>query len=324
MIKFAAGVFLTGIIFFSSGGQMENSVTSSGQRISVKNIEIPSVHDTTDGYLQPFYADTVMKDLSRDMERQRVFLRNEKGTFPKIESRAYLLGDPESGKVFLSHSADEKLSIGSLTKLMTAVVAVEHFNLEDEVVISSTAAGLEGAKIKFLIGERVGLADLLIATLVRSGNDGAYAIAEHAPLGKDQFVHWMNEKALMLGMNASHFSNPMGFDDPMNYSTAHDLFILARYILSNKPFLRDAIARESFEFTAKSGRYHQVDTTNALFKSFLKIRGMKTGTTEGAGASFMGLAENERGADLIAIVLASPDRFQEVKTLFWWGFSLSQ
>ncbi|MFN7159998.1 MAG: D-alanyl-D-alanine carboxypeptidase family protein [Candidatus Gracilibacteria bacterium] len=318
MIKTFAGFFFSGIIFFSSGSTISSFDTASGSIVS-SDVKISKA--TVDGFKQPLYSDIVMKHISQDMAKQKVFFSDEKNTIPRIGSKSYLIGDPESGEIFLSHAEKDKLSIGSLTKLMTAVVAVEHFSLDEEVNISKTAAELEGAKIKFLIGEKVALSDLLTATLVRSGNDGAYAIAEHAPLGKDQFIEWMNQKAVMLGMSSSHFSNPMGFDEPGNFSTARDLFILVRYILSTQPYLRDAVARESFEFTSKTGRYHQVDTTNSLFKSFLKIRGMKTGTTEDAGASFIGLAENEKGGDMVAIVLASPDRFQEAKILFWWALS---
>lgn len=324
-MSFFYPVFLSGVIFFSSGAVFSPAQTGSGSRYEDAPAQVITVvgRPMSDGYLQPLYATSVFDDIAKNMGERRAVVSTQRDSIPKIASRAYLLGDVQSGEILLSEHEQEQLAIGSLTKLMTAVVAMEHFSLDDEVVISSSATGMEGAKIKFFVGERVLLSDLLISTLVRSGNDGAYAIAEHAPLGQEQFIEWMNEKAHQLGMNSSHFSNSMGFDDPKNYATAHDLFLLSRYLLDTKPFLKDAVARESYEFTSLTGKYHRVESTNELFKSFLPIKGMKTGTTADAGASFIGLLENPKGGNLIGIVLASPDRFQETKTLFWWAIEHS-
>lgn len=239
---------------------------------------------------------------------------------PEIKSRTYLLGNAETAQVIKGAYIHMSVPIGSLTKLMTAVVAQEHFPPDDEVLISKAAVGLEGAKLGIHSGESYALKELMTATLIHSGNDGALAMAEHAQSGSGQFISWMNRKAMDLGMFDSHFSNPMGFDDPQNYSSAYDLFLLTRYIVSVHPEMVSMVDKREYLLTSLQGKKYTVKTTNALLGSFLPMKGMKTGTTEEAGASFIAYAAEEKGPALIAIVLASPDRFQEAKTLLWWGF----
>lgn len=130
----------------------------------------------------------------------------------------------------------------------------------------------------------------------------------------------MNLKAKMLNLKNTHFTNPVGLDEEGHYSTAFDLAILTKYALHNKDFRR-IVRMPNARITSLNGRIvHEFENTNLLLNSFLNILGVKTGTTEGAGASLVNLARGPKGQEIIAIVLNSPQRFTENKRLINWVF----
>lgn len=238
---------------------------------------------------------------------------------PTLTGSAYILGEAKRGQILLAKEEQRKLAIGSITKLMTAVVAREYMRDISEILISKEAAQVEGAQIGVLEGEKYRKDEILKAMLIRSGNDGALALAENFPTGSGSFIMQMNKKAQDLGMTNTHFSNPMGFDDPANYATAQDVFTLASYIVRAHPEIIAMTEEKQMIITSITGTSYLVKSTNQLLESsFLPIKGMKTGTTEEAGASFVGYAQYP-DRDMIAVVLNSADRFQDAKTLFWWA-----
>lgn len=237
---------------------------------------------------------------------------------PQISAFAYLLGDVNSGKIYASQKQDSILAMASLTKIMTAVVTLERYGLDEEVVMTKDAAAIEGAKVYVYEGDVLTVKELLYGLLIRSGNDVAEALAQHAPEGEEQFIGWMNAKAKDLGMTQTHFSNPTGLDDPLHYTTAQDLFLLARYAIDTHPVLREIVGQREHVLTSRNGFSYPVASTNQLLGSFLPIVGFKTGTTEKAGESYIGLMREEGGRETILVLLNSKSRFQEAKTILWW------
>lgn len=240
---------------------------------------------------------------------------------PVIEAESAIIVDFDSGSVLFSKNSNQKMSIASITKLMTAIVALEEGNLNDTVTISKNASLTEGSKIWLYSGERITLENLLFAALIHSGNDAAVAIAEHVAGDVETFVEKMNIKAKNLGLISTRFENPIGFDHIDNYSTVNDLAILANYAY-NKPFVKKAVRINSMTISSANGDItHDLETTNKLLDSFLDILGLKTGHTRDAGLCFTSIIQNEKGNKIITVVLNSPDRFTETKKMAAWTFN---
>lgn len=237
---------------------------------------------------------------------------------PYMTARSYILGDADSGEVYFSKSETEVVAMASLTKIMTAVVALEKYSLDDKVWISPKASAAPGSKVYLYAEDVLSVRELLYGLLIKSGNDAAEALAEHAPGGRDEFVSWMNEKALTLGMTQTHFENPTGLDAPLHYSTAQDLFLLSRYAVYTHALLRDIVWRTEYTVRSENGFSYTVYSTNQLLGSIVPVVGLKTGTTEKAGESYIGLMREEDGRETLIILLNSRSRFQEAKAMLWW------
>ena len=201
-------------------------------------------------------------------------------TQPQVAAASwYLVG--EDGAVLARHDADRERAIASITKLMTAVVVLEHAKLSDVVRVSPQAAGIGESTVYLRAGEELTVADLLRATLIPSANDAAEALAIHVGDGSvDRFVDLMNERAEQLGLSDTHFENPHGLDEAGHVSTARDTTTLVRFALGI-PFIRDALSRESV--LLPGGR--TFETTDDLLAGWAPLVAGKTGHTRAAGWS---------------------------------------
>jgi len=248
-------------------------------------------------------------------------VKNDTSVSPLTDAESEIIVDFDSGKILYEKNSNKKMQIASITKLMTAIIALEEGNLDEVITISEKAALTEGSKVWLLSGEKITLRNLLYAVMIHSGNDAAYAIAEHLGEGDTKiFVDKMNQKALDLGLLSTHYDNPIGFDSKQNYSTAYDLSLLARYAY-RKPFIRDAADIRSMSISSVDGQQeHKLDTTNELLGSFLRVLGLKTGTTELAGQCLISIIENDQGRKIITVMLNSTERFSETKSLAAWAF----
>ena len=148
-------------------------------------------------------------------------------------AKAAALIDVESGRLLYSKDGDTPMRIASLTKIMTAIVAIEHGKLSDKVKTSNRAFAKEGSSIYLKLGEEMSLQNMLYGLMLLSGNDAATSIAEHVGGSEEGFVHVMNEKARMLGLTNSQFMNPHGLDQEGHYSSANDLAKLTAYAMHN-------------------------------------------------------------------------------------------
>ena len=158
---------------------------------------------------------------------------------PSTSAASAILIDGGSGRVLYAQNADEERPIASITKLMTALVAVErHPELSDVVTIRPEWTGIEGSSMYLKAGEQLTLEALLYGLLLVSGNDAAEAIAGYCAGDSETFAAWMNEKAARLGMEHSRFTNPSGLNEEGHYSTAADMARLARAVLEHETLAR--------------------------------------------------------------------------------------
>ncbi len=234
---------------------------------------------------------------------------------PGTSASSAILVDAGSGRVLYEQNAHERRLIASITKLMTALVAVESpAGLDVPVEIRPEWTGAEGSSMYLRAGERLTLRELLYGLLLASGNDAAVAVACVCAGDVETFVAWMNDKAEELGMADTHFANPNGLNDEDHYSTAADMARLARVVLENE-VLAGIVGTKSITIAGRSLTNH-----NKLLWRYEGCVGMKTGYTDKAGRTLVSCARRE-GQTLIAVTLNDPDDWRDHAALFDYGFS---
>lgn len=242
---------------------------------------------------------------------------------PNINARAAILMDANTGQVYYAKDAGKSREPASLTKLMTAILAVESGKLDEVVEVSQRAASVSvGSTIGLNKGDRITLENLLKAALITSANDATVAIAEHIAGNHDSFVYQMNRKAVLLGARDTKFVNTNGYHDPQHYSTAYDLALITRYALQ-KPYINELVCtNETVIRWALPEKEKEVHNTNRLLRTgeVEGIDGVKTGSTARAGNCL--IASATRGDKrLIAVVLHAGNRYREAAKLLDYGFS---
>ena len=210
-------------------------------------------------------------------------------------AKGVALIDVESGG-FYNSNGDKPMKIASLTKIMTAIVAIEHGKLSDMVKTSVRAAGREGSSIYLKKGEEMSLQNLLYGLMLRSGNDAATAIAEHVGGSEEGFVHMMNEKAQMLGLTNTQFMNPHGLDVEGHYSTANDLAKLTAYALKN-PIFKTIVKTKVKTAPNPNDKWdYSWKNKNRMLTMYEGADGVKTGYTKQALRCLVSSATRERSA----------------------------
>jgi D-alanyl-D-alanine carboxypeptidase (penicillin-binding protein 5/6) len=222
---------------------------------------------------------------------------------PSVRAPAAILVEPATGDVVFQRNAGQRRPIASTTKLMTALVTLEHASLDDVMTTityrGSTAESLAG----FRGGERVTVRDLLRALLITSANDAAATLAQRVAGSRPAFVKLMNAKARALKLTDTHYENPIGLDSPRNYSTATDLAKLT-LILRRNAFFRETTNLP--RVTLKSGAHPRTFANrNVLVRNVPAVNGVKTGHTSTAGYILVGSA-SRAGVTVVAVVLGDP------------------
>lgn len=241
---------------------------------------------------------------------------------PTISADAAVLMDADTGIIYFSKNAEKRKEPASITKIMTAIIALETGNLEDVVTVSPRAAGVSmGQDIGLTRGDRITLGNLLKAALMFSANDSTVAIAEHLAGSTENYLPLMNRKALILGANNTRFANTNGYHHPNHYTTARDLALIARYALRNETFAR-LVSTPRGTVRWLEGRERPVSNTNRLVRdnSYPGIMGVKTGSTPRAGDCLAAAAQRD-GRTLIAVVLHSNNRYKDAVKMLDYGFS---
>ena len=255
-----------------------------------------------------------------------------------IYARSAILIQADTGEVLFEKNADELMYPASTTKILTAYIALQMADLDNDIVtVSQNAIDLVPAtytKVPLSAGEQVNMLDLINAMMVVSGNDAANAIAEYISGSIDSFASLMNQTAQMLGCSeGTHFTNPSGVQDTSHYTTARDMAIIARAAMQDSRFREivsnttyDMPATEKEDGSAAHPRRTLVGKTNILNPEsdyyYRYAIGIKTGYTYDAGYCFVGAANNG-GIELISVVLYDGDtrRYIDTKRLFEYGFS---
>ena len=246
---------------------------------------------------------------------------------PQVTARSAVVLDRDSAVLMYGKNDDVRLLPASTVKIMTALVALENYGLDDVLTVKEIAH--QGQQSMNLVkGERMTVANLLYGLLVASANDAAMVLAQDYPGGNQAFVAAMNQKAQNLNLLSTHFANPTGLDSDekgklladYSYTTALDLSRLAAVALKNKT-IDQIVATQKISVTDVSGKIvHNLYSINTLLGKVEGLKGLKTGWTEEAGECLVGYAERD-GRGIISVVLGSQDRFGETAELINWAFS---
>lgn len=247
---------------------------------------------------------------------------------PSVYAHNYVLMDEETGYLLVEKDSHEKVPIASTTKIMTAMLVLENYHLDDIVTISQNAASQIGSDINLRTNEKMTVRNLLYALLVMSGNDSAMALAEHIQGGLSEFVKNMNEKAKYLQMNDTQYKDPAGLDDS-GYSSAFDLAVIASYAMKNKQF-SDIVKTTDYTINSVDGKLsHKLTSSNRLIKQdeslfYSNANGIKTGFTPTAGHCLVSSAIKDN-RELVGVILNTNESTvdasaKESKKLLQWGF----
>lgn len=234
-----------------------------------------------------------------------------------VSAESAILMDQTTGRVLYEKNADNPDLIASITKIMTAIIAIESGKLNEKVRVSQNAVYTEGSSIYLQEGDRFTLEELVYGLMLRSGNDAAVAISEHVGESEEGFVYLMNEKARWLGMSNTHFDNPHGLDSETHYSSAYDMAILMRYASQNETFQKISSAKE---YKPEGRSYSWKNKNKLLTQLYQYCTGGKTGFTKAAGRTLVSTAE-KNGQTLIAVTIDAPGDWEDHISMFEFGFN---
>lgn len=241
----------------------------------------------------------------------------DKETANRIQKNvdALIAKDMNSKELIFSKDAQKINQPASLTKIMTATLAIESGRMNDVVIITKEMISVEPTKAGLRVGEKFYLRDLVKAAMVMSANDAAMAIGVYLGDGDvDKFANQMNQKAKKIGMRNTNFTNPCGFDIGNHYSTAQDLLAMSEYAIKNTTFNEMAkLKRHDFQAINTKRRYAAY-THNKLLNSYKYAVGIKTGYTQKAGPCLIARAKNGN-KDVLIVMLNSEQRWKNIKLI---------
>lgn len=234
---------------------------------------------------------------------------------PEVSARASLIYDLTTNKVIYQKNIKEKLPMASLTKIMTAIIALENQKKDDKYKV--TKKDLIGeASMGLSQGEILSLKELLYGLILHSGNDAAETLANNFPGGRKKFIEAMNNKVKALGLSDTNFTNPTGLEgDGKQYTTAYDLLVITRYAVLNFSLFSEVVS--TFDYNIPQTKTHKayfLENETNLLTSYPGVKGVKTGYTPEAGLCLVTYLDYG-GHKIIGILLGSDNRRQEMKDL---------
>jgi D-alanyl-D-alanine carboxypeptidase (penicillin-binding protein 5/6) len=241
---------------------------------------------------------------------------------PDLSAAAAIVVDGRDGDVMYAENPDSRRAIASTTKLMTALLTLERARPGDVFTAPPYDALPVESRINLRAGERMRVGDLLEGLLLESANDAAVTLAEGISGSRRAFVAEMNERADELGLADTSYANPIGFDDPANYSTARDLAALSLRLMRRPRFRR--IVDMPVAGLESGTRPRVIDNRNVLVARYPWVTGIKTGHTIQAGDVLIGSARRRDGANVISVVLGEPSeaaRDADTLALLRWGLN---
>ncbi len=233
---------------------------------------------------------------------------------PMVSAQAAVVYHVGTDRVLYEKNADAPMLIASTTKIMTALVALEHCGLQDVVTISREMAEVEGSSMYLKVGEDYTVEELLYGLMLASGNDAATALAVHTAGDEASFAELMNQKAWSIGMTSTHFENPHGLDSADHHSTAGDMAKLMAAAMENSSFSKIAGTKN---ITIKGLTYVN---HNKLLWQCKGVIGGKTGYTMAAGRTLVTCCERE-GQRLICVTLHASDDWNDHTALYEWAYN---
>ena len=227
--------------------------------------------------------------------------------------------DLDSGRILYEKNANQKRLIASITKIMTAIVAIEEGDLTEKITVGEEVLSMYGTNIYVEVGEKMKLRDLLYGLLLRSGNDASVVIAKAIAGSEEKFVNLMNKKAQEIGMKNTIFQNPHGLDEETeNYSTAYDMALLSKYAYKNKTY-RNIVSTDKYEVSTGKKTYLWYNR-NKLLTTYEYCTGGKNGYTPRAGKTLVTTA-SKKGLNLTIVTLSDGDIYNNHIDLYENFFS---
>lgn len=242
--------------------------------------------------------------------RVKTFHNKSNLDFSNISAKAYLVSDNGSKVIVASHNATSSFPMASTTKIMTALISLDHYKMDDVITIKNT--DISGVVVGFPKDETVYFKDLLYALLLPSGNDGAVALAENYPGGEKAFVEKMNKKAQELHLTSTYFKDPTGLSEESTTTTL-DLARLASFALENKMLSQIVATKHKVISNSGDTKTYSLINLNKLL-GIDGINGVKTGFTDEAGEVLI-TSRLENGHTTIIVVMKSKNRFLDTQSL---------
>lgn len=243
-------------------------------------------------------------------------------------AKAGLLMEEETGTIIYEKNIHEKMSVASMTKMMGMILVMEALDngtirLDEKIKVSKNASGMGGSQIWLSEGEEISVLDLIKGIMMASANDGIVCMAERIGGTEENFIKMMNEKAKELGLKNTNFQNPTGLDEENHYSTAYDMALIARELMTHEDIYKYTSIYEDYLRKGTENEYWLVNT-NKLVRTYQGADGLKTGMTDNAGYC-MAVTAKRDNMRLIAIVLGEESgkiRNEETAELLDYGFNL--
>lgn len=234
-------------------------------------------------------------------------------------AKSTIVMDLDSGRILYEKNANQKRLIASITKIMTAIVAIEEGDLTEKITVGEEVLSMYGTNIYVEVGEKMKLRDLLYGLLLRSGNDASVVIAKAIAGSEEKFVNLMNKKAQEIGMKNTIFKNPHGLDEETeNYSTAYDMALLSKYAYKNKTY-RNIVSTDKYEVSTGKKTYLWYNR-NKLLTTYEYCTGGKNGYTPRAGKTLVTTA-SKKGLNLTIVTLSDGDIYNNHIDLYEDFFS---
>lgn len=236
----------------------------------------------------------------------------------ETSARCAILMDTDSNRILYAKNIHEVRSVASISKIMTAILAIESGKLDDTVLIGDEILDAYGSAIYIKQGEEMTLRDLVYGLMLRSGNDAALVIANYVGGDVNSFVDMMNQKARQIGMKNTTFNNPSGLDeDKGNMSTAYDMAILTSYAMQNEDYKK--IVKTKHHTVTTNKNVYSWTNKNKLLNTYKYTTGGKTGYTEIARRTLVSTASKD-GLNLVVVTLNDGNDFLDHKSLHEYGF----
>ncbi len=262
----------------------------------------------------------LLDDIAETKRRQdALLLREKRGPAPAVSAQRVAIIDPATGDILAEKNADRRAPVASTQKLLTALIIIEAGGLDEMVTIEKEDSNCAPVKIALAEGEKYSRRQLLGVLMVKSFNNVARALARDNAGSPELFAEKMNARAKALGMTDSHFVNPNGLPADEQYSTAHDMALLAR-AADALPELRAMVSTRFFEWKRANGAVDKFENTNRVLRTYEFCDGMKTGYTDAAGHCLVASGEKD-GRRRIVVVLSDTTGavWKDAEALLEWS-----